>query len=949
MYLATFDKPGVNILVSENEYEGVTRAAGDLALDFGRVLGTNGTVQNDTSATIADHSAVIIAGSIGSSNIIDELVASGKINVSGVQGKWESYIQQVVLEPVSGIKEALVIAGSDKRGTIYGMYAISENIGVSPWYWWANVPSKTRKGVWVRRDPGIIQGPPSVRYRGVFINDEGELISWAKGKFAQAASGGYFTADFYEPIFELLLRLKANYLWPGMKQKEAFYKDDPGKGNGVIADTYGIVMGTSHHEPSARAYYEQKDGDLVGAWDWSTNEANVSQFMDYGINRAKDWETIFTMGMRGDGDTVSPTLTAPELEVIIQRQQEMIQNHTGRLEEIPQVWTLYKEVGKYWQAGMNVSDLVTLMWTDDNYGNLLRVPLANETSRRGGHGIYYHFGYVGSPRSYIWMNTNQLVKAWEQLHYAFEREVRQIWIANVQDLKPYEVPMNFFLDMAYDMSSFTSPNSTAEWYERWAAREFGSGAAKTTAQVYTSFGRLAYRRKWEMLSLSPFPFSTTKYDEAFGILQEWDDLAELAQSAHDSLPASNKVVYLELVLTPVLAGRAFTRFFTYQALAQLYQMQSRTSTNNMAAMAVDAFDTDTAVRDTYDALWDGKFAGFMSAPHYVYPPQEYPPRGDNMPSLTYINDTSTVGNDSYFLGLAVQGTSSAASFGDTVWLRSVDPYMPPSEQRWLDVYTRINGTFTYHLKSNVSYVGVSNSSGELKAPGNLSDIRSILTIDWEEAPPGLSWAAIEVTGNETKPLPSVITAILPINKTTIPSSFNGFVESNGVVSIEAAGFTSAESKNDVSYLEIPDYGRTASGVKLWPVTAASQEPLTGPKLTYTIYTFTNTTKARLSFVFGATLNLDPLRPLKFAYALDSDSAVTKQIIGNYSGGSTPTGWSSAVIANSYSATEDIALLAGEHTLSLWLLEPGVLVQKIWFDLGGKLASYLGPPASFRAA
>lgn len=508
--------------------------------------------------------------------------------------------------------------------------------------------------------------------------------------------------------------------------------------------------------------------------------------------------------------------------------------------------------------------------------------------------------------------------------------------------------MNFFLDMAYDISSFTTANSTTEWYERWATREFGSAAAKATTQIYTEFGRLAYRRKWEMISLS-FPFSTTNYDEASGVLEEWDDLADLAQQAYNSLPATAKDAYLELVITPVLAGRAFTQFFIYQAFAQLYQTQSRTSTNNMATKAVASFDGDKAVRDTYDALWDGKFAGFMSAPHYVYPPHEYPPSGDKMPSLKYINDSSTNGNDSYFLGLAIQGTANAASFGDTITLRSVDPYMPPSEQRWLEVYTKINGTFTYNLKSNVSYVSVSNPSGELQAPGNLSDIRSIITVDWEEAPQGLSWAAIQLTGNGTESASPAVMAVLPVNKTTTPSSFHGFVESNGAVSMEAADFASAESKNGVSYVELPDYGRTASGVKLWPVTAASQEPSSGPKLTYKIYTFTNTTKAKLSFVFGATLNLDPLRPLKFAYALDSDAAVTKQIIGNYSGGSTPDGWSSAVIANSYAATEDIALSAGEHTLNLYLLEPGVIVQKIWFDLGGKLASYLGPPASFRTA
>lgn len=328
------------IQVASNDHPGVLRTAKDLALDFGRVTGNNGTLsKNDT---IGNETTIII-GTVGSSKLVDELIKDKKLNVSSIEGQWESYIQQVVENPSDGVSRALVIAGSDKRGTIYGTYDISESIGVSPWYWWADVPSKNRTVI--RLVPGSkkIQGPPSVKYRGIFINDEWQLISWAKGRFPQSSRGGYFTGDFFKLVFELMLRLKSNYLWPGMKNKAAFYLDDPD--NGDIANEFGILMGTSHHEPMARSYNEQLTL-LSGEWDWSENQKNITEFMRVGANRSAGWETVYTLGMRGVDDSANPTLTAPQLEEIIRVQQELIKNETGKdLEDVPQAWVQYKVCG----------------------------------------------------------------------------------------------------------------------------------------------------------------------------------------------------------------------------------------------------------------------------------------------------------------------------------------------------------------------------------------------------------------------------------------------------------------------------------------------------------------------------------------------------------------------------------------------------------------------------
>jgi hypothetical protein len=336
--LAANDKPGVSILVDENDFEGVARAARDLALDFGRVVGVNGSIITDQE-TVAS-AGTIIVGTLGRSTIIDQLVKSRKIDVSSITGKWESYIQAVVRNPIPGVESALVIAGSDKRGVIYGIYQISETIGVSPWYWWADVPIKKKSAVYADLSSRKVQGPPSVKYRGIFINDELQLNGWVFGKFPKSPRGNYFTSEFYELVFELLLRLRANYIWPGMKRTLAFYLDDPN--NPKLADSMGIVVGTSHHEPMTRAYNEQLEL-LKGTWDWSLNKDNVTQFMKVGAERAKDWETLWTLGMRGDGDRASPTLTASQLEEIIQVQIDLITASTKQdIKDIPLIWALYK-------------------------------------------------------------------------------------------------------------------------------------------------------------------------------------------------------------------------------------------------------------------------------------------------------------------------------------------------------------------------------------------------------------------------------------------------------------------------------------------------------------------------------------------------------------------------------------------------------------------------------
>lgn len=386
-YVTTESQPGAvqlhgaALYVDSADHKGVQRGVATLADDLERVTGQRPHIR-DTVQTGEKYA--VIAGTIGRSALIDQLVASGRIDPAPIADRWEGYHIETVRQPLPGVERALVIAGSDKRGTIYGIYDLSEQIGVSPWHWWADLPPEKKPRLYARANT-LVQDAPTVQYRGIFLNDEAPALSgWAKETF-----GGY-NHDFYEKVFELLLRLKANYLWPAM-WNNAFADDDPQ--NMILADEYGIVMGTSHHEPMMRADKEwNRYGE--GPWEYSSNAKNLHDFWKQGVARNKPYESLYTLGMRGQADTpMSEGQNVALLEQIVDDQREILAQAFGDPRRVPQVWALYKEVQGFYEKGMRVPDDVTLLWSDDNWGNIRRLPTAGERGRSGGAGVYYHFDY----------------------------------------------------------------------------------------------------------------------------------------------------------------------------------------------------------------------------------------------------------------------------------------------------------------------------------------------------------------------------------------------------------------------------------------------------------------------------------------------------------------------------------------------------------------------------
>ena len=568
---------------------------------------------------------LIIIGSIERSTLIQRLIQDKKIDAGKIRNRWEGYQLQTVSHPFPGIENALVIFGSDRRGTAYGVLELSRQMGVSPWYWWADVPVKKKTRLFLKKNI-IVSDMPKVKYRGIFINDEAPaLAGWSREKF------GGFNHLFYEKIFELMLRLRSNYIWPAM-WGNAFYDDD--SLNIKIADDYGIVIGTSHHEPLLRAHDEWRRYGS-GKWNYDSNEVKLKAFWKEGMQRAKGTETIVSVGMRGDGDMPMTQGTAIALlERIVKDQREIIADVTQKdPAATPQLWALYKEVQNYYDQGMRVPDDVTLLLCDDNWGNIRKLPKLNEPARKGGYGVYYHFDYVGDPRNYKWINTVNIARVWEQMHLAYDYGVDKIWIVNVGDLKPLEFPVSFFLDYAWNPEKWNEDN-LSEYFTKWAAQQFGETRAKEIGNLIKRYSQYNARRKPELLS--PETYSLFNYNESPNIVNDYNKLLAEAVNIDQVLPPEYRDAFFELVLHPIEASANLNEMYLAAAKNRWFAERKADSTNIFADKVKQLYIKDSLISVRYNqTLLNGKWNHMMDQTHIGYTYWQQPPV-NQMPSVEYV-------------------------------------------------------------------------------------------------------------------------------------------------------------------------------------------------------------------------------------------------------------------------------------------------------------------------
>jgi hypothetical protein len=906
------------ILVDPLDYAGVLRTAADLQQDVERVSGVRPALLREAPAGAHD---LVLVGTLERSRWIGRLIAAGKLDVGEIRGRWESSITQLVAHPWPGVERALVIVGSDQRGAIYGSYDLSEQIGVSPWYWWADVPVRHRAALFVP-PARHVRGEPAVRYRGIFLNDEAPSLSgWAKEKF------GGFNHEFYAKVFELLLRLRANFLWPAM-WGSAFADDDPQ--NPKLAGEYGIVMGTSHHEPMMRAHDEWRRYGK-GPWNYATNADALRAFWTEGIRRSAPYENVVTLAMRGDGDLpMSAQANVALLERIVADQREIIARVLKRdLASVPQVWALYKEVQEYYEKGMRVPDDVTLLWCDDNWGNIRRLPTEQERTRRGGAGVYYHFDYVGGPRSYKWLNTVPVPKIWEQMHLAHRYGANRLWVVNVGDLKPMEVPIQFFLDYAWDPDAWPVER-LAEYLRLWAEREFGREHSGEIAEIVSDYTRFNGRRKPEMLE--PQTYSLDDYGEADSVVAEYRALAARAEALATRLPPEARDAFYELVLYPVKACANLNDLYVTVARNREYAVQGRTSTNELAQRARELFREDARLSREYnETLAGGKWRHMMDQTHigYTYWNQ---PVVNAMPGVQEVQPSADAE-----MAVAVEGSSGSwpGAGGRGPVLPMLDVYGRQSCH--LEVFNRGSRPFGFSVKASDPWLRVEPTAGTVER-----DQRVLVSADWPAVPLGTSSGSLVVAG----PHGVEVTVQVPLRPPATPSpkEFHGFVESDGYVSIEAEHFTRAVAPAGRSWAPIPGFGRTLSGMMARPVTAASVPPgPEGMRLEYAIYLFGSGTLAVDAYL-APTQKFQPGPGLRFAVSFDDEPP---QVVNVHADGSLAAWEKSVADGVSVFRTKHVVAAPGRHLLKYWAVDSGLVLEKLVVDTGGLRPSYLGPPESVR--
>ena len=593
----------------------------------------------------------------------------------------------------------------------------------------------------------------------------------------------------------------------------------------------------------------------------------------------------------------------------------------------PQVWALYKEVQGYYDKGMRVPDDVTLLWSDDNWGNIRRLPTAEERKRSGGAGVYYHFDYVGGPRSYKWINTNTIPRIWEQMNLAHNYGANRIWIVNVGDLKPMEFPIEFFLNLARNPDRWGKDN-LQEFTELWASREFGLEHATEIADIVTKYTQYNGRRKPEQLE--PNTFSLLNYREADQIYSDWKALTERAEKINQQIPEEKRDAFFELVLHPVKASAVVNELYIAAGKNHLYATQGRVSTNDLAHDVEALFTADAALSDEYNhELAHGKWDHMMDQTHIGYTFWNDPPL-NAMPSISQVQPLS-----SPTMAVAVEGLPFSSS-------RDIRHLELPAfdvfnrQTRYIDIFNRGTGAFEFTAIADKPWITLSDTQGRVT-----NEKRLQVSIDWATVPEGDNSGAVHIVQEDGTNVDVRAQALFP----SVPKkdSLQGFVETNRYVSIEAEHFTRQEAAGNARWEKISGFGKTLSGMTIFPVTASSLEPpQPAPVLEYKMYLFEGG-EFNVMAILAPTLNFVPGRGMRFAISFDDQQPQVIDVLEHNS----EKDWEQAVSDGVRKITSTLKVDGpGYHTLMFRMVDPGVVLEKLVVSSDHLPPSYLGPPESY---
>ena len=953
------------ILISDDEAKVVSIAADLYAGDVKKITDQQPEVINELPESARE---LIIAGTIGQNAIIDQLIADKKINVSAIAGKWESWSMQVLSKPFPGVKKALVIVGSDRRAAAYGILELSRMMGVSAWEWWADVTPAKRNEITLDIEPKTY-GSPSVKYRGLFLNDEDwGLQPWAAKTFEPET--GDIGPKTYAKIFELMLRLRANTIWPAMHGcTKAFYTI---AGNAQTADDYAIVVGTSHCEPMLCNINAEWDHNTMGEWRYDNNVATIRDLFEKRTKATSNFESIYTIGMRGEHDSPmnAKDLTKEDqinlLEKVIADQREIMQKETGKdPRTLPQAFIPYKEVLDYYQNGLEVPEDVTLMWTDDNYGYIRQLSTPEEQKRPGGGGIYYHVSYWGRPHDYLWLSSTNPMLIWEEMYKAYQFNCRDMWILNCGDIKPLEYNIELFMDMAWDIDEFAGTTDVQYHLNDWLSFLFGVEKAPQLTKLMMDYYHLCFMRRPEFMAWSQTEPTTKpqetelaqiRYgDELTKRLQAWEELAKEVKSLDENIPADKKDAFFELVYYPVTGASLMNQKWLYHYKNELAARQGRTSAQEFAARSKAAFDQIKKETEYFNnKLQNGKWKNMMSMS----------PR--NLPVFSKPSYALPAGDGNVELGLALEGYEMEANrqiennYADV--LPVLNAYLKDSA--FVDVFLKGEGEVEWKAEPKQPWIRLSADHGMLTTADGEQEKRLWVSIDWDqvlqgentkEPPLGHDYqlippaykvnGAIEFSSKDT----TITIGVSTYNpKFAALDNFEGFVEASGYVSINAENTSSRVAGKEAYWKQFGGLGYSGNVIVALPYDA---EPITdpaaikkqSPMLEYDFYTF-NFGEADVRVQAVPTHPFYDGGGVRCAVAIDD----AKPVILDFQTFGRSEEWKQNVLKNAtVKSAKQMIAEPGEHKLKVWMVDPGVMIDQILIDLGGWKKSYAFPPQTWK--
>lgn len=920
------------IYIDASDAEVVKKVSGLFAEDLGRVTGVKGAVSSTKSIKGKE---VLIIGTLGSNKFIDELVKQGKLNVAAIRNGWEQYIVKVVDKPFSGVERALVITGCDRRGTAYGTFALSEAMGVSPLYWWSDVPVKKQNALYLEAS-NYTSKTPTVKYRGIFINDEGWGITpWAAKTFDPEL--GDIGPKTYAKICELILRMKGNMLAPAMHPGSGAFNKYPE--NKIVADSYGIVMTSSHCEPLLFNNVTEWSKETMGDWNYITNKDGINKVLDKRISENSPYENFYTLAMRGIHDAglvgVPKEREVSLVEEVLNDQRNILSKYIHQpVDSIPQLFVPYKEVMDIYERGLKVPEYTTLVWPDDNFGYLKRLSNKDEQKRPGGSGVYYHISYCGEPHDYLWLNTTPPTLIYEEMRKAYDTGADRYWLLNVGDIKPGELGMKFFLDMAWDVHSFDFDNSHT--YEaEYLASLFGEQHKADLIDIMETYYLLGFQHKpdamgwgyewnnhYERERVIDTDFSFVNYNEAENRMKEYDRISDKSEKMMKSLPEVYRAAFYELVFYPVKGAALMNKKMLVAQQNRWYARQGRAATNVYADKAKMYHDSLTYYTDRYNSQLNGKWNHMMSvSPGWTATYQDMPP-------TERINESQ-----SEDIQIFIPGQDCTYGMAAVNVLPCVNPYTKKSS--FVELYNKGTKVFTWKATTKNNWILMNKKSGKTALQERIE-----IGIDWAKVPVGTDITGeIEITSG-TKTLKVYVPVFNPASP-TVAELKGMYVEDNGCVSINAGKFHRKIENNDIKIRAVKGLGYENDCVQLGEAAKPSQNMWftdKSPKAEYDFYAF----NAGNVTVHAYALPLFPIDSKHDTrYGIMIDNGMVQWMTTSSKEYSSQ--WRLNVFRNSAVSTINMNIdKPGKHTLKLICSDPGMVIQKVVIDFGGMKRSYLGP-------